>query len=93
MQVTNIEVNNLSPKESGICGEFTITLDHSLCIHKVLVIQGEKGLFIAFPNSGEAKCSTGAKKYRDIVHPTNNTLRQHIQSEVLKRYNEEVDGI
>lgn len=90
MIVTKIVTNSISPQEHGVCGEFTVTLDDALCIHKVLVVNGSKGLFITFPNTGEMKRYNRAKRYADLVHPTNNTLRQHIQTEVLKYYNDEV---
>lgn len=93
MQITKIVTNNISPKESGVCGEFSITLDDSLCIHKILVVSGEKGLFVTFPNTGEMRRFSKAKRYTDIVHPTNNSLRQYIQKEVLIKYNEELEKL
>lgn len=93
MQITKIVTNNISPKESGVCGEFSVTLDDSLCIHKILVVSGEKGLFITFPNTGEMRRFSKAKRYMDIVHPTNNFLRQYIQKEVLIKYNEELEKL
>lgn len=93
MQITKIVTNNISPKESGVCGEFSVTLDDSLCIHKILVVSGEKGLFITFPNTGEMRRFSKAKRYMDIVHPTNNSLRQYMQKEVLIKYNEELEKL
>lgn len=93
MQITKIVTNNISPKESGVCGEFSVTLDDSICIHKILVVSGEKGLFITFPNTGEMRRFSKAKRYMDIVHPTNNSLRQYIQKEVLIKYNEELEKL
>ena len=93
MQITKIVTNNISPKESGVCGEFSITLDDSLCIHKILVVSGEKGLFVTFPNTGEMRRFSKAKRYMDIVHPTNNSLRQYIQKEVIIKYNEELEKL
>lgn len=93
MQITKIVTNNISPKESGVCGEFSITLDDSLCVHKILVVSGEKGLFVTFPNTGEMRRFSKAKRYMDIVHPTNNSLRQYIQKEVLIKYNEELEKL
>lgn len=93
MQITKIVTNNISPKELGVCGEFSVTLDDSLCIHKILVVSGEKGLFITFPNTGEMRRFSKAKRYTDIVHPTNNSLRQYIQKEVLIKYNEELEKL
>lgn len=93
MQITKIVTNNISPKESGVCGEFSVILDDSLCIHKILVVSGEKGLFITFPNTGEMRRFSKAKRYMDIVHPINNSLRQYIQKEVLIKYNEELEKL
>ena len=58
-------------------------LDTSLCIHKVLVVKGKKGLFITFPNNGNQKSVNDVKRYTDIVHPINNELRQYMQKEIL----------
>lgn len=93
MVVTNITMQDISPKSQGVCGEFSVVLDDSLCIHKILVISGEKGLFIAFPNTGEMRRYQKSKRYADIVHPTNNSLRQMIQQEVLKKYDEELSKL
>ena len=86
MNVTNIRVDSISPKDKGICGEFTITLDDLLCIHRVYVINGKKGLFIAFPNTGEMKLYKNNKRYIDIVHPTNRDFRIYIENLVLEKY-------
>ena len=91
MVVTRVTTNSITPQESGVCGEFTIVLDNSLCIHKVKVINGEKGYFISFPNIGGAKNMPDGKRFFDVVHPTNNELRQDIQSKVLEQYFNEVD--
>lgn len=88
MKVTQIKVDNINPKESGICGEFTVTLDNALCIHKIYVVNGKKGLFITFPNTGEMRRYKDAKRYFDIVHPTNKSLREMIENEVLSVYKE-----
>lgn len=91
MLVTKMITNKLMPKPEGVfgvCGEFTIILDDVLCIHKMLVINGQKGLFVAFPNDGDMRCNTGNKKYLDIVHPTNTSLRREIENKILSHYNE-----
>jgi len=90
MEITKIKVDQLSPKESGICGEFSLTFDDLLVVHKVLVINGKNGLFIAFPNNGEPVEINQKKRYTDLVHPTNQTFRQDIEEKVLTKYNEVV---
>ena len=93
MTVTRVVTNFVKPREQGVCGEFSIILDDSLCIHKIRVIAGQKGLFIAFPNSGSSNDEAGARRYDDIVHPTNNFLRQAIADEVLKQYRQELEDL
>lgn len=93
MKVTRVVPNSVTPQERGICGEFTVTLDDLLCIHRILVVNGEKGLFITFPNVGDTRRGKQPKRYVDVVHPVDNSLRQHIQAEVLSRYEEEVSKI
>ena len=86
MEITKIKVDQLSPKESGICGEFSLTFDDLLVVHKVLVINGKNGLFIAFPNNGEPVEINQKKRYTDLVHPTNQTFRQDFNNFLLRRY-------
>jgi DNA-binding cell septation regulator SpoVG len=91
MEITRILTNSITPKTSGVCGEFSVVFDNSLCIHKILVVNGKKGLFITFPNDGQSRDVNNTRRYVDIVHPTNNTLRQYIQQEVLSQYNKELE--
>lgn len=86
MIVTNIKFDKYSPKELGTCAECSVVLDDSLCIHKVMVIKGEKGEFVAFPNTGSMKTFKNRKRYIDIVHPINKTLTEDITSKVLEAY-------
>lgn len=90
MKVTKLIRCNLTPKDSGVCGEYSIILDDELCIHQVRVINGKKGLFIAFPNGGTVNEQDGKRRYADIVHPVNEKLRQYIKEVVLKDYNSAV---
>ena len=51
-----------------------------------MVIKGEKGEFVAFPNTGSMKTFKNRKRYIDIVHPINKTLTEDITSKVLEAY-------
>lgn len=92
MLITNIRVDSITPKSKGICGEFTITLDDLICIHRIYVINGKKGLFIAFPNTGEMKVYKNNKRYIDIVHPTNAEFRSYIEKKILEKYNNMINA-
>ena len=86
MVVTSIRIDKYEPKELGTCAECSVILDDSLCIHKILVVMGEKGEFVAFPNTGSIKTYRNKKRYADIVHPINKTLTENITSQVLEAY-------
>lgn len=87
MRVTNVRVDKYHPQESGICADCSITLDNCFQVHQVHVINGEKGLFVAFPNTGDMKKYANSKQFFDLVHPTSSKLRKHIEEEVLSVYN------
>lgn len=73
------------PKKLGVCAECSIMFDNVLCVHKVLVIAGKKGKFIAFPNAGATNDSEH-KRYKDIVHPIEKNLTDLITTKVLEAY-------
>lgn len=86
MEVTSVRPIKIEEKDVGTCGEFSVVLDDELIIHNIMVISGKDGLFIAFPNKGSDFSEEGKRRYKDIVHPLNNTLRQTITEKVLSAY-------
>ena len=51
MQITDVRVRRIE-KEGKMKAIVSITLDNEFVIHDIKVIEGEKGLFIAQPESG-----------------------------------------
>ena len=88
MKVTDVKIDKYEPKDTGICADCTITLDNCLRIHHIHVINGAKGMFVAFPNTGDMKKFANSKLFVDIVHPVNSSLRAHIEEHVLRAYND-----
>lgn len=86
MVVTGVKIDKYEPKDIGTCAECSVVLDDSLCIHKILVVMGEKGEFVAFPNTGCIKTYKNKKRYSDIVHPISKTLTESITRQVLETY-------
>lgn len=89
MKVTNVTIHNID-KNSKIRATCSITLDDMLRIHHIHVIEGDKGLFIGFPNTGEMKLYRNGKRFLDIVHPCNEELRREITDAVITKYLAEV---
>ncbi len=82
MQVTDVRVRKVS-KEGKMKAIVSITLDDEFAIHDIKVIDGDKGLFIAMPSR-----KAGDGEYRDIAHPINTRMRDHIQNIILEKYKE-----
>lgn len=93
MEVTNVQIDKyFEDRNFGICAECSVILDKMLCIHKVQVIKGKKGEFVAFPNNGSSNIN-GVKKYRDIVHPISKELTDSINYEVLSAFHDYKDSL
>ena len=75
MQITDVRVRKVA-KEGKLKAVVSITMDEEF-----VVIEGEKGLFIALPSK---KAVDG--EYRDIAHPINSETREKIQSIILENY-------
>ena len=82
MQITDVRVRKVS-KEGKMKAIVSITLDDEFAIHDIKVIDGDKGLFIAMPSR-----KAGDGEYRDIAHPINTRMRDHIQNIILEKYKE-----
>lgn len=82
MEITDVRVRKLSD-EGKLRSIVSVTLDNCFVIHDIKLIEGQNGLFIAMPSR---KVTEG--KYRDIVHPINSEMRQELQDEILKAYEE-----
>ena len=81
MKVTSVNIKKIDNQEI-LNALATILLDDSLAIHNLKLIQGNNGLFIAFPNYKGTN-----DKYYDIVHPIVGELRKEIETEIISQYN------
>ena len=83
MIVTNVKIKKVDgDKLDRLKAYVDITLDESLVIHGLKLMQGEQGLFVAMPSR---KMRNG--EYKDIVHPICPDLRNYITKVVEEKYN------
>jgi len=61
--------------------------DDVFIVHSVKVIQGKESLFVAMPSR---QVRTG--EFRDTAHPIDNEFRLRLETAVLDKYREVVDG-
>ncbi len=83
MKVTDVRIRKMN-EEGRMKAIVSITLDDEFVVHDVRVIEGNEGLFVAMPSK-----RTPSGEFRDIAHPINTEARQHIEKEVIEKYQEE----
>ena len=84
MKITNIKIRKLFD-EGPMRAVVSVTLDDQMALHDIKVIYAAEKYFIVMPSR---KNPDGT--YRDIVHPINADFRNHLESAVLRVYEEEV---
>ena len=83
MIVTNVKIKKVDgDKLDRLKAYVDITLDESLVIHGLKLMQGEQGFFVAMPSRKMRN-----EEYKDIVHPICPELRNYITKVVEEKYN------
>ena len=84
MNIADVRIRKVE-KEGKMKAVVSITIDNEFAVHDIKIIEGEKGLFIAMPSRRNAE-----GEYRDVAHPINSDVRQHIQQLIMDKYEEEM---
>lgn len=86
MEITGVRVR-LVQGEDKLKAVASVTIEDSIVIHDVKVIDGREGLFISMPNK-----KTPDGKYKDVIHPIKNEVREQMKDAVLKAYEEALNA-
>lgn len=82
MDITDIKIRKLTHDEGRLRAIVSMTIDNSVAIHDIRLIQGDERLFVAMPSRRD---DTG--RYRDIIHPINTDIRNIIEQSIISEYN------
>ncbi len=85
MNITDVRIRKILA-EGKMKAIVSVTLEDSLVIHDVKVVDGQNGLFVAMPSR---KMPTG--EFRDIAHPISQEARDVLQTKVLEKYREALE--
>lgn len=85
MNITDIKIRKLLD-EGRLRAIISITIDDTIAIHDIKVIEGPSRLFVAMPSRRD---DNGV--FRDIVHPIKPEARQEIEDRLLKAYEEQIE--
>lgn len=86
MKITDVRLRKVNNQYTRMKALVSVTFDESFVIHDLRVIDGNNGLFVAMPSK-----RTPDGEFRDIAHPINSGMRQHVQEEVMRVYEETAD--
>ena len=88
MEITNVRVtkNKEMLRKSSIRAFVEITLDDEFVVRNLKLIEGKKGIFLAFPSQMR---KSGARN--DVAFPIKKEFRQKIVDAVMDVYNSQED--
>ena len=81
MTISDIKIRKVI-QEGRLRAVVSLTLDNSVAVHDIRLIQGEDRLFVAMPCRRDEK-----GRFRDIVHPIHTEIRNEIENRVIEAYN------
>lgn len=84
MDISDIKIRK-TITEGRLRAIVSITLDDTLAVHDIKIVQGDDRLFVAMPSR---KDENGV--FRDIVHPISPSARKYVEEQVLDAYNRHI---
>lgn len=81
MNITDIKIRKLL-NEGRLKAIVSITLDDTIALHDIKIIEGPSRLFVAMPSRRD---DNGI--FRDIVHPISSDGRASLENNILQFYN------
>lgn len=80
MNISDIKIRK-TINEGRLRAIVSITLEDTLAVHDIKIVQGDERLFVAMPSRRD---SNGV--FRDIVHPISPDARKNVEEEILEAY-------
>lgn len=82
LEVTNVSVYPVKNSEGKLRGIARVQLNDCLQLTNLRIYEGSNGLFVSYPIEFTKK----GEEFRQIFYPTKKELREHIEVEVLAKY-------
>lgn len=84
MNINDIRIRKIL-QEGRLRAVVSITIDNSIAVHDIKIVQGDDRLFVAMPSR---KDESGI--FRDIVHPISPDARGDIETRIISAYRDYV---
>ena len=88
MQVTSCHVFPLREPMAKTNAFARITLNDSMQLTGLRIVDGSNGLFVLYPNDPSYK----GEDYRSLFYPITRELRDHIEQTVIQQYHKVLSG-
>ena len=82
LQITDIRIKKITT-EGKMKAIVSVTFDDAFVVHDIKIIEGQDKLFTAMPSR-----KTPDNEFKDIAHPINSAMRELLEGEILKKYEE-----
>lgn len=86
LKITDIKIRKINT-EGRMRAIVSVTFDDMFVVHDIKIIEGTEKLFVAMPSR-----KTPEGDFRDIAHPINSDVRDMIQGEIIKKYEEVINS-
>lgn len=84
--VTDIAVYPYEAKDNPTVAFVNVTILDKLVLKGIRVVDGRKGLFIAFPQTKRKAKKAGKDEYFDIFFPITKEFREELTDSILEAY-------
>ena len=84
MEITDIKFRHFNT-DGKLKALVSLTFDNSFAVHDIKIIEGNNRLFLAMPSR-----LMPDGKYRDIVHPVGQKMREYLEKAVLTEYDKQI---
>lgn len=86
MRVTRVRTNKVESSNGKLLGYADVTVDDAIAIHGIKILEGEKGLFVAFPSEKRVDKENNSVSFSDVVHPVNQETRDMFEKAIIENF-------
>lgn len=86
MNISDIRIRKIL-QDGRLRAVVSMTVDDSLAVHDIKIVQGDDRLFVAMPSRKDE-----AGVFRDIVHPISPNARNDIEERIIAVYEEHLSA-
>jgi len=92
IKITEVKIT-LKPNQEPLKAFASVTFEKCFVIHDLRIIKVNEKIFLAMPSKKIKHPNQIQPFYKDIAHPINKNMREHIEDAVLKEYEKTLENM